>query len=594
MTEVQFAGSSEEKPGEATRQMLLKTIELYPQMASAHANLGRWYAQRGFWEQAVACYQEAFCLQPDNAIVHRSLVRAWKQLGEREKAIASFQQAVAVGRKAPSCLSKLGYFLCSQIPPAETLEYLQQAWELYGEEQFDEILKCCQQSLSLYLDSGWFQIKLREQIADALIDKQEWDAALQYLVQVLQRKPDEEKAYEQIRYILQQQGKEIFSSKATSPSPFCELPDDFLKEFCDLPDTYQVDPRTSLSVEYIPIYPAQQVSMSPSKRIDDGAGEDVRKNLQGTQIVSPEAFVAVVPRGYAWGDNLTTAAFTPSYQLIADTSTGFGELVLSSSSHQLPAVRYIRGTVAFLSVRWGDRGYFHWMFDVLARLHLLERSGIHNIDKFVFNQIHLDFQKETLLRLGIPQEKIIESCQMHHIQADRLVVPSIPKLRGYRSAKWACNFLRERFLDKDAKDLSQYSERLYINRVLVGHRNVVNEDEVIQTLEEFGFQSISLESMSLSEQAACMRKARVIVAPHGAGLTNLVFCQPGTKVIEIFSPAHVQSTYWIISNVCDLEHYHLMSDEEALGETSEVRGTRRDIFVNIQQLLKLMDMAGVK
>ena len=93
MAEVQQTGSSEGIPGEATRQMLLKTIELYPQMASARANLGRWYAQQGFWEQAVALYQEAIRLQPDNAIVYRSLARAWHRLEESEKASIATNRA---------------------------------------------------------------------------------------------------------------------------------------------------------------------------------------------------------------------------------------------------------------------------------------------------------------------------------------------------------------------------------------------------------------------------------------------------------------------------------------------------------------------
>ena len=35
------------------------------------------------------------------------------------------------------------------------------------------------------------------------------------------------------------------------------------------------------------------------------------------------------------------------------------------------------------------------------------------------------------------------------------------------------------------------------------------------------------------EQVAVVRDARMVVAPHGAGLTNIVFCRPGTTVIEL-------------------------------------------------------------
>lgn len=42
-----------------------------------------------------------------------------------------------------------------------------------------------------------------------------------------------------------------------------------------------------------------------------------------------------------------------------------------------------------------------------------------------------------------------------------------------------------------------------------------------------------LESMTFAEQVRLFRGARAIVAVHGAGLANMVFCRPGTTLIEV-------------------------------------------------------------
>mgnify|MGYP001809771471 FL=1 len=83
----------------------------------------------------------------------------------------------------------------------------------------------------------------------------------------------------------------------------------------------------------------------------------------------------------------------------------------------------------------------------------------------------------------------------------------------------------------------------------------------------------------------------MIIAPHGAGLTNLVFCHSRTKVIEIFSPLYRNRCYWLISNICDLAHYTLMG--EVLEEDPSLHPTLRNILVNLAHLEQLMKIAGI-
>ncbi len=234
------------------------------------------------------------------------------------------------------------------------------------------------------------------------------------------------------------------------------------------------------------------------------------------------------------------------------------------------------------------------MFDVVARIDLLRRTNL-LIDKFVFNRCEKKFQIETIAALGIKQSQLIESRFFPHIKAQKLVVPCSYKSQkgNLRVSKWCCEFLRSLFLKSETIEKSSSKpQRIYISRNLASWRRVVNEEEVVNVLEKFGFISLTLESMSIAEQALYMAAAKVILAPHGAGLTNLVFCSPGTKVIEIFSPKYITSFYSQISNLCNLPHYYLIGENFENDNSGEIPW-KPDILVDVNKLLKIMKLAEV-
>ena len=55
-------------------------------------------------------------------------------------------------------------------------------------------------------------------------------------------------------------------------------------------------------------------------------------------------------------------------------------------------------------------------------------------------------------------------------------------------------------------------------------RKLVNESEIKSRLEKVGFQSVKLSNISLENQIQIFKNAEIIVGLHGAGFTNLIFC----------------------------------------------------------------------
>lgn len=104
---------------------------------------------------------------------------------------------------------------------------------------------------------------------------------------------------------------------------------------------------------------------------------------------------------------------------------------------------------------------------------------------------------------------------------------------------------------------------------------------MFQILLSKGLKKVILEDLSFADQVQIFASADVIVSPHGAGLSNLVFCRPDTKVLEFFSPNYVNVCFWVLSNHVGADYYCFIGDGLVLPETSIEHGIENNITVSI-------------
>jgi capsular polysaccharide biosynthesis protein len=95
----------------------------------------------------------------------------------------------------------------------------------------------------------------------------------------------------------------------------------------------------------------------------------------------------------------------------------------------------------------------------------------------------------------------------------------------------------------------QSPRRLYIDRRGSASRPLVNEADLIAALSHQGFVAVRPEMLSMADQVRLFRGADVIVAAHGAALTNLGYCRPGTQIIELLMDAYCN---WCFRNLAGL------------------------------------------
>lgn len=104
-------------------------------------------------------------------------------------------------------------------------------------------------------------------------------------------------------------------------------------------------------------------------------------------------------------------------------------------------------------------------------------------------------------------------------------------------------------------DESPKADKIYIDRSGSPMRSLPNEDELIAVLRKRGFTIVRLETLSVVEQILLFRGARFVVGLHGAGLTNIAYCQPKTVIYEICPSHYVNPCYMIMALQGDLTYW---------------------------------------
>jgi capsular polysaccharide biosynthesis protein len=82
----------------------------------------------------------------------------------------------------------------------------------------------------------------------------------------------------------------------------------------------------------------------------------------------------------------------------------------------------------------------------------------------------------------------------------------------------------------------QPSAGQYMNETAGANRRyLMNHSKIVDRLRDSGHEveEVTLEKLTMAQQACRFWSASTIIAHHGAGLSNLYFCRPGCRVIEL-------------------------------------------------------------
>ena len=94
------------------------------------------------------------------------------------------------------------------------------------------------------------------------------------------------------------------------------------------------------------------------------------------------------------------------------------------------------------------------------------------------------------------------------------------------------------------------------------YRSILNHDQFLGNLKSY-YNDIEwkvFDKLSFNETTELFSKAKVIVAPHGAGLTNMLFSSQNITIIEIMNKDDPNVCYWHLSQTLKNKHFIISID----------------------------------
>ncbi|MBK6937131.1 MAG: glycosyltransferase family 61 protein [Chitinophagaceae bacterium] len=203
--------------------------------------------------------------------------------------------------------------------------------------------------------------------------------------------------------------------------------------------------------------------------------------------------------------------------------------------------------------------FYHFMYESLVKLYCL-RDHI-NSSAVVFPGKKYKYHDEWFEILGIKN--------LLFITVRELIKTPLAISCNFPEDEMACKKdILVAFKDWVLKNLTdrgmlysknRFPDKVFISRTRAKYRKVVNFDEVVPVLQEFGYTIIDLEDYSLAEQINYFYHARDIVGVHGAGFAHMCFTK--APVLDIIVDNFYIEFFYKLSQTYDLRYDYLRSKE---------------------------------
>ena len=209
-----------------------------------------------------------------------------------------------------------------------------------------------------------------------------------------------------------------------------------------------------------------------------------------------------------------------------------------------PATHYIVGGNA------GVRNYYHWITQSLPAIDWGVRHRRHSDIALAVPPLQPS-QVEALALLGYASLPRLTLQPIAHYALARVEYAEFLGERMPHSVSTAAaeTFARLRRAVEPAAD---GADAIYVARTDARRRIMTNEDALISMLERSGVRILVPGALSVRQQLAAFRRARLVIGPHGAGLSNIVACEPGTQLYELIPSHYANNCFNRLAQTCRL------------------------------------------
>jgi hypothetical protein len=195
-------------------------------------------------------------------------------------------------------------------------------------------------------------------------------------------------------------------------------------------------------------------------------------------------------------------------------------------------IRRLQGSFFLIPLYW-FANYYHWNAQVLPRLYRVVNDL--PIDcMFIVPDTIRYWQTQSLELLGISPNRLIKKPEREKWILETLYF-SPPCAPSASHTAESVSWVRDTLLSRVQLLANHNSPRfIYVTRGR-SKRRIINEESLLSELQSLGFHIVDCEKLSYLDQIIAFANCRVLCAPHGAGLVNMLWAKPGCHVLEILN-----------------------------------------------------------
>ena len=229
--------------------------------------------------------------------------------------------------------------------------------------------------------------------------------------------------------------------------------------------------------------------------------------------------------------------------------------------------------------------YGHWTLDVVPLIDLAARNRLPMLTWTL-----KPWQRAIIARLDAPDGLIREIRPQpllldHAIVSNRHAGESTQNVHPQHQTAFA------RILANVRKSVGaiETPRRVLVVRSVANSRNIVNRAAMIETLKPFGFVAVQPEMLSFDEQALTFANAEIIVGEFGAAMTNMIFCNPATKVVEIIAEGQHDPWSSHLAAMVGIEYVVLFQPQSPEALEAAPRHVKDSAFAYSVDVAKLVE-----
>lgn len=268
-----------------------------------------------------------------------------------------------------------------------------------------------------------------------------------------------------------------------------------------------------------------------------------------------------------------------------------GNIVLDGRCHLNLDFRPLRGLIqSHTIVRseqsiiacWahGWRSYFDFVMFVLVKLVRMEHAlGSKTLTStyLAYSQFHQPFEIELLAMLGISPDAVINTTSLRGALTAKTVITANNHSVYYPSPR-DLRRLRDRFPPSRSGGMTR---KFYLSRSK--NRRVTNELELLPILRKYDIEFLGDEPRSVQEQIDLFSSASLIIGPHGANFTNILWARKDAHVIELFSRSYYPPYYYYLAEVIG-QHYSCCIERTNVGSPHTMSSQYHDMYIHPSDL----------